>query len=89
MLIVFCCIIILCGLQVINDSVPDSYNTHLDDFVYHVPLSPPFTSVSALCFVWGCYEETTLDSIFEYLLIDNVTCEYKGTKTLFSSVLIR
>ncbi len=67
-----------CGLQVTNDTVPNSYNTELDNFVFRVPLSPPFTNVLVSCVVWGCYEESSTDSNHDIFPIDSVTCEYEG-----------
>ncbi len=63
--------------------MPDSYNTRLDDFVHRVPISSLFLDPGSTCAVYGCYEEDTLDTNYEYFLIQNRTCQYTGISNYY------
>ncbi len=68
--------------------MPDSYNTRLDDFVHRVPISSLLLDPGSTCAVYGCYEEDTVDTIFEYFLIQNRTCQYTGISDYYKDSTI-
>ncbi|XP_064399779.1 uncharacterized protein LOC135346170 isoform X2 [Halichondria panicea] len=62
--------------EVSSNTVPDSYNTRIDDFVYSVPLSSLLVDPGSTCAVYGCYEESSIDEMFEHFPIQSRTCQY-------------